>query len=217
MGQEALCSSLQVSKNGHRHEFHLGKKNKQSAFLWQAWGKALGENLSLKLAWFPTCIRSVCVKELGFWNTNWGELGKEYLLICIFTHLTHSLAQYHDNMYLWSSVWTAPHWSRRYFAVLAVPLLLNSLSLIFPCAEYHQDVHWIVWQASHSAVDSRKARKNPQPYIWFDRSKQHELVTYEKWQIGHVVNCETNSTEYSFNITSAMYKTGYVLTLFSFF
>lgn len=161
--------------------------------------------------------------KLGFWNTNWGELGKKHFcklmqLYAIFTYLTNSLAHYpiypYENMSLWSFVWTAPHWSWRYFALLAVPLLLNSLSLIFPCAECHQDVHWVVRQASHSAVDSRK---NPQSHIWFDRPKQHELVTYEKWQIGHVVNCKTNSTEYSFSKTSAMFKKGYLLSLFILF
>ena len=38
-------------------------------------------------------------------------------------------------------------------------------------------------------------------------------MTYEKWQIGHVFNCETNSTGDSFNITSVMYEKGYVLGL----
>lgn len=42
-------------------------------------------------------------------------------------------------------------------------------------------------------------------------------MTYEKWQIGHVVNCETNSTEYSLSKTSAMYKKDYVMTLFILF
>lgn len=39
-------------------------------------------------------------------------------------------------------------------------------------------------------------------------------MTYEKRQIGHVFNCETDSTGYSFNIASVTYKKGYVLGLF---
>lgn len=89
-----------------------------------------------------------------------------------------------------------------------------SFPLFFPCAECHQDVYWVIWEASHSVMGFRK---NPQSHILFDRPKQDELMTYEKWQIGHVVNCETNSTEYRLSKTSAMYKKGYVMSLFILF
>lgn len=115
-----------------------------------------------------------------------------------------SFAQYQENMQLWALAWTAPHCNWDILLSLQFLCCWTSLSCIFTSAECRQSVHWTIWEASPLHWT----------HIWFDRAKQHELMTYEKWQISHVFNCETNSTGDSFNITSVMYKRGYVLGLF---
>lgn len=100
--------------------------------------------------------------------------------------------------------------------IFCCPCNFSAVDFIFP----HFHMCWTspgcplgILTSKTSAPDSRKTKKKIRNLV-FDRAKQRELMTYAKWQIGHVFNSETNSTGDSFNITSAMYKKGYALGLF---